>query len=499
MTSTPAPRLRVRRTETPSAQANDETGAVAARPLTNGHAGLTTSSQVQHLQSTAPAPVEIDSSVHFRLHVDHVSAASLISGNRKLRRAGKRLQEKMQRNVRRFGIVRPILVRRRDGTVIAGHSILEAAIALGMTEIPVVYIDHLSDDEIRALRISLHRIEELSSWDEDALKLELEYLVEVDPDLLVFTGFDTAEIDVRLDDPKVKADAADDVPKIEGPVVSRRGDIWLFKGGHRLICGDAMSVAVFVALMESEQARLVISDTPFNVRIAGHVSGRKGAREFAMASGEMTPAEFTRFLKTAFENAARVSMDGSLALYFIDWRHIEEMMAAGRDVYAGLKNVIVWSKTNAGMGSLWRSQHELIFAWKLGSAPHINNVELGKHGRWRSNVWNYAGANAFGRTRDEDLDGHVTPKSVAMLHDAILDVTNRADIVLDPFAGAGSTLVAAHRARRVGYGIEIDPIYVDTAVRRLEKFTKAPARHAETGKTFDEMMSERQAAPAPSA
>ncbi len=273
----------------------------------------------------------------------------------------------MQRNVRRFGIVRPILVRRRDGTVIADHSILEAAIALGMTEIPVAYIDHLSDDEIRALRISLHRIEELSSWDEDALKLELEYLVEVEPELLVFTGFDTAEIDVRLDEPKVKADAADDVPKIEGPVVSRRGDIWLFKGGHRLICGDALRAEVFTALMESEQARLVISDSPFNVRIAGHVSGRKGTREFAMASGEMTPAEFTRFLKTAFDNAARVSMDGSLALYFIDWRHIEEMMAAGRDVYAGLKNVIVWSKTNAGMGSLWRSQHELIFAWKLAA------------------------------------------------------------------------------------------------------------------------------------
>jgi DNA modification methylase len=168
-----------------------------------------------------------------------------------------------------------------------------------------------------------------------------------------------------------------------------------------------------------------------------------------------------------------------------------EMLAAGRAVYADLKNLIVWAKTNAGMGSLWRSQHELIFAWKLGSAPHVNNVELGKNGRWRSNVWTYAGANAFGRTRDEELDGHVTPKSVAMLYDAILDVTHRGDGVLDPFAGAGSTLVAAHKARRIGYGIEIDPIYVDTAVRRLEKLTKAPARHAETGKTFDETMPER--------
>ena len=447
----------------------------------------------------APSPIAVTEPTvvgHSRLQIVYRSLSELKPA-RALRKHEKKQREHLERNLRRFGCVCPVLVE-RDGTIVDGAAIVEAAKSIGSTEIPTITLEGLSDTEVRALRISLHKIQEMSSWDEDALKVELEYLVDVDPDLLVFTGFDTAEIDVRLDDPKAKADAADDVPKIEGPTVSRTGDIWLSKGGHRLICGDALSPAVFTALMGAETARLVLSDLPYNVRIAGHVSGRKGAREFSMASGEMTPAEFTRFLKTAFENAARVSMDGSLALYFIDWRHIEEMIAAGRDVYAALKNVIVWSKTNAGLGSLWRSQHELIFAWKLGSAPHINNVELGKHGRWRSNVWNYAGANAFGRTRDEDLDGHVTPKSVAMLHDAILDVTNRADIVLDPFAGAGSTLVAAHRARRVGYGIEIDPIYVDTAVRRLEKFTKAPARHAETGKTFDEMMSERQAAPAPS-
>lgn len=374
--------------------------------------------------------------------------------------------------------------------MIAGHSILEAARALGMTEVPVAYVDHLSDDEVRALRISLHKIEAMSSWDEETLKVELDYLVEVDPDLLAFTGFDTAEIDVRLGEPQAKADAADEVPTIVGPAVSRRGDIWIFKSGHRLICGDSLDPAVFAALMGPTTVRLVLSDVPYNVPIAGHVSARKGVREFAMASGEMTKAEFTRFLITVFGNAARVSMDGSLALHFIDWRHMREMLEAGHAVYADLKNLIVWAKSNAGMGSLWRSQHELIFAWKLGSAPHVNNVELGKNGRWRSNVWQYAGANAFGRTRDDDLDGHVTPKSVAMLYDAILDVTNRGDAVLDPFAGAGSTLLAAHRARRVGYGIEIDPIYVDTAVRRLEKLTKAPARHAETGKTFDEMRDE---------
>jgi len=453
--------------------------------------------RTRRIPSSSPLVVDTASVVNGRLRVVYRPPSELKPA-RALRKHDKKQREHLERNLRRFGCVCPVLIE-QDGTIVDGAAVVAAAKSIGMTQIPTVTLEGLSEAEIRVLRLSLHKIQEMSSWDEDALKVELKYLVEFNPDLLVFTGFDTAEIDVRLDEPKAKVDAADDVPKVEGPVVSRRGDVWLFKGGHRLICDDALKSDVFTALMETVKARLVISDVPFNVRIAGHVSGRKGAREFAMASGEMTPAEFTRFLKTAFENAAGVSVDGSLALYFIDWRHIEEMMAAGRSVYAALKNVIVWSKTNAGMGSLWRSQHELIFAWKLGSAPHINNVELGKHGRWRSNVWNYAGANAFGRTRDEELDGHVTPKSVAMLHDAILDVTDRGDIVLDPFAGAGSTLVAAHRARRVGYGIEIDPIYVDTAVRRLEKFTKAPARHAETGKTFDEMMSERQSAPVASA
>jgi len=453
--------------------------------------------RTRRIPSSSPLVVDTASVVNDRLRIVYRPPSEL-KPVRALRKYDKKQREHLERNLRRFGCVCPVLIE-QDGTIVDGAAVVAAAKSIGMTEVSTVTLEGLSEAEIRVLRLSLNKIQEMSSWDEDALKVELKYLVEFNPDLLVFTGFDTAEIDVRLDDPKVKADAADDVPKVEGPVVSRRGDVWLFKGGHRLICEDALKSDVFTALMETVKARLVISDVPFNVRIAGHVSGRKGVREFAMASGEMTPAEFTRFLKTAFENAAQVSMDGSLALYFIDWRHIEEMMAAGRQVYAALKNVIVWSKSNAGMGSLWRSQHELIFAWKLGSAPHINNVELGKHGRWRSNVWSYAGANAFGRTRDEDLDGHVTPKSVAMLHDAILDVTDRGDIVLDPFAGAGSTLVAAHRARRVGYGIEIDPIYVDTAVRRLEKFTKAPARHAETGKTFDEMVDERHAALAVSA
>ena len=443
-------------------------------------------------QLVSTAPIQDGFDQWTKLEIEYVATARLVRADRKIRRAHKGQQEALQRNLRRFTQVRPILARRSDGKVIAGHGILEAAIAIGRKEVAVTYIEGLSDEEASVLRISLHKIEELSSWDDATLKVELKHLVEVTPDLTVFTGFSTAEIDVRIQDAGEKTDVADELPaKQAGPAVSRSGDIWLFKGGHRLACGDALSETVLDDLMQGIKARLILSDVPYNVVIKGNVSSRLSAKEFAMASGEMTKAEFTRFLRSAFENVARVTKDGSLALYFIDWRHIEEMMTAGRAVYSDLKNLIVWAKTNAGMGSLWRSQHELIFAWKQGSGPHVNNVVLGKNGRWRSNVWTYAGANAFGRSRNEELAGHVTPKSVSMLHDAILDVTEAGDIVLDPFCGSGSTFVAAHRARRIGFGIEIDPEYVDTAVRRLEKFTKAPARHAVTNKTFEETAAER--------
>lgn len=443
------------------------------------------------------APHQRGHSDYHRIGLDYVPIASLIPANRALRRAEKRLQEQIQRNIRRFGIVRPILVQ-RNGTIIAGHGVYEAARALGWTEVPVTCLENLTDAEARVLGISLHKMQEMSSWDPEALAVELSYIVDTNPDLTVFTGFTTSEIDVQLSSSQSKVDKADTLTEAAaGPPVSRRGDIWIFKGGHRLLCADVIDPSALHRLMAQIRARLVLSDPPFNVKVAGHVSGRSSAREFAMASGEMTAAEFAAFLTGAFQNAASHSLDGSLALYFMDWRHIEEMMTAGRMVYSELKNLIVWTKTNAGMGSLWRSQHELIFAWKLGSAPHINNVELGKNGRWRSNVWPYAGANAFGQARDADLAGHVTPKSVALLYDAILDVTERGDAVLDPFAGAGSTLVAAHRARRVGYGVEIDPLYVDTAVRRLQDFIGADAYLEETGRTFAQTMAERSAASAP--
>jgi len=233
----------------------------------------------------------------------------------------------------------------------------------------------------------------------------------------------------------------------------------------------------------------VFCDPPYNVPIDGHVSGlgRTSHREFAMASGEMSEAEFTTFLTQVFRHLADWSVDGALHFQCMDFRHMREMLDAGAAAYSELKNLCVWAKTNAGMGSLYRSQHELVFVFKSGTAPHINNVELGQHGRYRTNVWTYAGANSFSRTRDDDLAAHPTVKPTALVADAILDASHPKGIVLDAFAGSGTTLVAAHKTRRKGFGIELDPIYCDVILKRLAAVTGLEPRHAETNLLFHEV------------
>ncbi|MEQ1611449.1 MAG: site-specific DNA-methyltransferase [Hyphomicrobiaceae bacterium] len=242
---------------------------------------------------------------------------------------------------------------------------------------------------------------------------------------------------------------------------------------------------------------MVFTDPPYNVRIDGHVSGlgKTQHREFAMASGEMSVSEFTAFLKSVFSNLVEASTDGAIHFVAMDWRHMTEVPEAGRTTYTELKNLCVWSKTNGGMGSLYRSQHELFFVFKSGTAPHINNVELGKHGRYRTNVWTYAGANTFSATRDDDLAMHPTVKPVVLVSDAILDCSRRKGVVLDAFAGSGTTLVAAHKAGRLGYGIELDPLYCDVILRRLAKVTGLEPKNLVTGRSFTETEQEA-AAPA---
>jgi DNA modification methylase len=324
----------------------------------------------------------------------------------------------------------------------------------------------------------------------------MHYIAELDISLdLTLTGFETAEIDLLLEslDPTGEADPADAPPEpVSGPPMTRPGDLWAL-GRHRLLCGDATRVTSYAQLMGEGRARMVFTDPPYNVPISGHVCG-SGAikhREFAMASGEMSEADFTGFLRTALGHLAHHSLDGAIHFVCMDWRHMGEILAAGRGVYSELKNLVVWNKTNAGMGSFYRSKHELVFAFKVGTAPHVNTFELGQHGRYRTNVWDYPGVNTLRPDRLEELAMHPTVKPVAMVADAIRDCSGRGEAVLDAFAGSGTTLIAAETTGRIGYGLEIDPAYVDTAIRRWQALTGEAARHAETGLTFDATAAER--------
>lgn len=398
-------------------------------------------------------------------------------------------------SIRTFGFTNSVLVD-EDNRLIAGHGRIEAAIQLGITRVPTVCLAGMTEAQIRAYVIADNRLAENAGWDAEVLAIELQYLSDLDLDFEVtVTGFSMPEIDVRisgLDATPQKPDPADAVPEVTGPAVTQLGDIWQI-GPHRLICGDATTPETYAQLLDGEKAQMVFTDPPYNVRIDGHVTGlgKVKHREFAVASGEMSEAEFTGFLRSVFAHLAKASVDGAINFVAMDWRHLGEVMTAANGVYSEFKNLCVWSKTNGGMGSLYRSQHELFFVFKAGTGPHINNVELGKHGRYRTNVWSYAGANSFSATREDDLAMHPTVKPVALVADAILDCSHRKAIVLDGFAGSGTTLVAAHKTGRRGYGIELDPHYCDVIVHRMAKVAKLDAVLAETGQTFDVVAAER--------
>ena len=398
-------------------------------------------------------------------------------------------------SIETFGWTNPILVD-GSGGVIAGHGRIEAAKLLGIEKVPTIRLEDLTEAEIRAYVIADNRLAENAGWDRELLAIELQGLIELDIEFdITITGFEMPEIDILIGELNAAGedDAGDEVPAIgEGPPVTRPGDIWSI-GKHRLICGDSTDPDTYARLLDGAVAQMVFTDPPYNVPIDGHVSGlgKVKHREFAMAAGEMTQDQFTAFLATAFVNLAGHSADGAIHFICMDWRHMGEVIAAGRDAYTELKNLCVWAKTNGGMGSLYRSQHELVFVFKAGTAPHINNVELGKHGRYRTNVWNYPGINSFGRDRDSELALHPTVKPVALVADAILDCSKRGGIVLDAFAGSGTTLVAAEKTGRRGFGIEIDPRYCDVIVRRMNALANIDAIHAATGRPFAEIERDR--------
>jgi DNA modification methylase len=393
-----------------------------------------------------------------------------------------------------FGWTCPILID-EHGNIIAGVGRHLAAQQLGLKRVPVIVICGLSDAEKRALALADNKIAANSGWNRAVVAAELGELATLLPECnldLEITGFEPGEVDaLAADFGASEGDPADEIPTIERIAVSRNNDIWAL-GDHRLVCGDATNDAQARALMGRERAAMVFADPPYNVRVASVVGrGKIKHREFASASGEMSRDEFTSFLTSTFSLAAQYSREGSIHYVCMDWRHLTEALAAGNNVYSELKNLVVWAKTNAGQGSFYRSQHELILVFKNGYGPHQNNIELGRHGRSRSNIWTYAGVNTFRAGRLDELSIHPTVKPVGLVADAMRDCSSRGDIILDPFLGSGTTILAAERVGRRGYGMEIDPLYVDASIRRWQDFTKRDAVLKATGETFDEVAANR--------
>ena len=398
-------------------------------------------------------------------------------------------------SIAKFGFCNPVLVDDAK-QIIAGHGRVEAAKLLDIDAVPTCRLSHLSDADKRAYILADNKLAEKAGWDKELLAIELQGLIELDVDIEL-TGFDMAEIDLILEEGREArgepSGPEDQVPEPSPlPAVTQTGDLWLL-GSHRLLCGDARDKAAYDRLLEGAKAEFVFTDPPYNVEIDGHVCGlgRVRHRDFAMGCGEMSEAEFTAFLKTVFALLAENSIEGSIHQICMDWRHSWEMLNAGRAIYSELKNLCVWNKTNAGMGSFYRSKHELVFVWKAGTAAHINNFELGQHGRHRSNVWDYAGVNSMRPGRLQELAMHPTVKPVALVADAIKDCSRRSGLVLDPFAGSGTVLIAAERTGRRARALEIDPRYVDVGVRRWEAYTGKAAVLAGTAGTFEEIGEQR--------
>jgi DNA modification methylase len=401
---------------------------------------------------------------------------------------------KIAASIRRFGFRNPVLID-NDHNVVAGHGRLLAAAHLGLDTVPTLLLTGMTEAERRAYIIADNRLAECAEWDDARLASELAAIASLDADLdLALTGFDGGELEKLLEQVAAGPKEPDELPPIDpdAPLVSRAGDIWIL-GRHRLIVGDALDPNVFEQLMNGEVAQMVITDPPYNVPIDGHVCGLGKVKhaEFAMASGEMSSAEFQGFLETALGNLAAYSRDGSIHYVFMDWRHLEEILAAGRTAYAELKNLVVWNKDNGGMGAFYRSKHELVFVFKKGSAKHINNFELGQHGRYRTNVWDYAGISSVGGDRDKQLAMHPTVKPVALIADAIRDCSKRGGVILDAFGGSGTTLIAAEETGRKARLVELDPRYADVTVRRWQKMAGQKAVHEGSGVTFDDLEGHR--------
>jgi DNA modification methylase len=428
------------------------------------------------------------------LRVEMLSVAALRPNPKNPRKHSSRQLKRLAALIREVGFINPVIV---DETkmILAGHGRVAAARKLGLTEIPVIIFDYLTPAQKRAYLIADNRIAEQAGWDQELLAVELGELIELLPAEgldVTLTGFEVAEIDLLIANMATSPPAQEDVlPTLPNEVVSRSGDLWQL-GKHRLLCGDAREAGNFVRLMDGTSAAAVFCDPPYNLRVSD-IGGRGKIQhpEFAFASGEMQPAEYREFLSQTLGNGVRVSADGAVHFACMDWRHIADLIEVGRGIYGAMLNLVVWNKTNSGQGSFYRSQHELIGVFRVGEKSHKNNVQLGRFGRNRSNLWSYAGANTFSPDRMNVLSVHPTVKPVALVADAILDCTARGDVVLDQFAGSGTIVLAAEKTGRVAYAMEYEARYVDVAVRRWESVTKLEATLARDGRTFDEVAASR--------
>ena len=383
--------------------------------------------------------------------------------------------QKLAESLAEFGFVLPLVID-AENRVVAGWGLVLAARKMGLTDAPAVVIGDLDEAKLRLLRLALNRLGEESSWDGDALKNEFAEVLEINKEIdLRISGFEMGEIDVALSFAEDEEDALP-APNDSEPPGTKLGDLWLL-GEHRLLCADALARESYPRLLDGERASMVFTDPPWNIAIAGNVSGLGAVKheDFAMACGEMSDAQFEAFLRGSLGHAAAHSVDGAIHFVCMHWSKIKETLAAARDVYSELKNLCFWNKNNAGMGSFYRSKHELVFVFKKGAAPHINNIELGRYGRNRTNVWDYPGQTSFNGTSKSKLVLHPTAKPVALVADAIRDCSHRGGIILDPFGGVGSMLIAAEKTGRKARLIELDPRYVDATVKRWQTLTSGTA------------------------
>jgi DNA methylase/ParB-like nuclease domain len=428
-----------------------------------------------------------------KLQITYRPVGELKDNPRNARTHSKPQIRQIANSITEFGFNNPVLLD-AGNTIIAGHGRVAAAKLLGLSSVPTIRLLNLSPDEIRAYVIADNRLAEKAGWDRSILAIELQHLATIESDFdVIITGFDIPEIDLILSPTSDEPDA-DDVFEV---TELRRSPRWVISGcwANTVWFAEArLNRKLIRHSWAADEPTLCLLNPPYNVRINGHVSGNGSVRhrEFPMAAGEMTEFEFVSFLSSSLRLLARYSSNGSIHFVHMDWRHMSELLAAGKQVYDSLLNLCVWVKNSGGMGSFYRSQHELVFVFRNGKGQHRNNVQLGRYGRNRTNVWEYPGVNTFSKQTDEgNLQAlHPTVKPVALVADALLDCSARGEVVLDAFLGSGSTLIAAERTGRICHGIELDPIYVDTAVKRWQHYTGDQAIHASTGKRFDEIAAE---------